>query len=124
VRADLIFEGSIQMPRANQEQIAASIKQRSYSGDLDEVTDEVLERVKWEWQDRGYFKVQVQGNSKVLTSNPIAERISITVHVDEGQQYRLSEIAFKNNKAISDVKLLRGFFPIRDGGIFQPCEDC
>jgi len=57
--ADLAFEGVLQMAVSEQEQIAASLKQRTYAGALDEVTSEALERVKSAWQDRGYFKVQV-----------------------------------------------------------------
>jgi outer membrane protein insertion porin family len=39
--------------------------------------------------------------------------------LDEGAQYRLAGIAFKNNKAIINFAFLRGLFPIQDGDIFN-----
>ena len=55
----------------------------------------------------------------MLTSSPVNERIALIVHPDEGQQYRLGEITFKNNKAISNVQALRDLFPIADGDLFN-----
>jgi outer membrane protein assembly factor BamA len=117
--AELRFEGDLRMPTTDQDEIATSLKQRMYGGDRDSVTSEVLERVRRAWQDRGYFGVQVRGGESVLTSNPVRERISVSVQVDEGQQYRLGEIRFRNNRAISNVGVLRNLFPLKDGDIFS-----
>jgi outer membrane protein assembly factor BamA len=117
--ADLNFEGDLRMPTTDQDEISTSLKQQTYSGDRDGVTSEVLERVRRAWQDRGYFSVQVRGGANVLTSNPASERIAVSVQVDEGQQYRLGEIRFRNNKAISNVGALRNLFPLKDGDIFS-----
>ncbi len=116
---ELNFEGDHRMPTTDQDQIATSLKQRMYSGGHDGATSEVEERVRRAWQDRGYFKVQVRGDARVLTSNPASERIAVTVYVDEGQQYRLEEIRFQNNRAISNVDALRKLFPLKDGDIFS-----
>jgi len=116
--AEVTFSGTLQMPIPDQDQIAASIKQQTSGYSPDGVTDEVLERVRAGWQDRGYFKVRVSGKSKTLTSSP-SRRIAIRVHVDEGMQYRLREITFRNDKAISDVTVLRSLFPVSDGDIFS-----
>ena len=107
------------MPSVDQQQIVASLKQRTYSGALDDVTSEVLERVRVAWQDRGYFKVQALGNASVPTTAPVAERIAVTVNVDEGQQYRLGKITFKNNKTVRNVTTLRSHLLIQDGDIFS-----
>jgi outer membrane protein assembly factor BamA len=115
--AELHFEGDLRMPTSDQDEIATSLEQQAYSGDRDGLTSEVLERVRRAWQDRGYFSVQVSGDANVLTSNPVSERIAITVQVDEGQQYRLGEIRFRNNRAISNVGALRNLFPLKDGDI-------
>lgn len=116
---DLNFEGVVQLDASELSQIAASLKQRVYTGTLDEVTEEALERTKSAWQDRGYFKVEASAAAKVLTSSPVNERIAFTVHLDEGQQYRLGGITFKNNKAISNSQTLRNLFPIADGDLFN-----
>jgi outer membrane protein insertion porin family len=75
--------------------------------------------VRRAWQDRGYFKVEVRGEARMLTSKPVSERIAVTVHVDEGQQYRLREITFRNNRAVTDLQALRNLFPLYDGDVFS-----
>jgi outer membrane protein assembly factor BamA len=44
---------------------------------------------------------------------------TLTVQVDEGQQYRLEDIRFNNSRAISNVDALRSLFPVKDGDIFS-----
>jgi outer membrane protein insertion porin family len=102
-----------------QNQIADSVKRETHGTSLNGVTDEALERVRAGWLNRGYFKVQVTGEASILTSSPASQRIALFVHVDEGPQYKLSGITFRNNKAISNGKALRNLFPIRDGDIFS-----
>src|SRR2546423_9333779 len=87
--ADVTFLGTLQLAASDQAQIAASIKERTRGNSLDEVTDEALERVRAGWQNQGYFKVQVRADATTLTSNSVSQRIAISVHVDEGQQYNL-----------------------------------
>jgi hypothetical protein len=117
--AELRFEGDLRMPAADQDQISIALKQRTYSGEPDEVTSDVLERVRRAWQDHGYSKVEVNGDAKVLTSSPASQRISVTVQVDEGQQYRLRDIRFNNNKAITSGHALRSLFPLNDGDVLD-----
>jgi len=117
--AEVRFEGGLLLPTEDQEEIAASIKQRTYEGTLDEVTSEVLERVKAGWQNRGYFKVDVNGETKALTSSPAGARIELTIHVNEGRQYRLGKITFKNNIVFADSSVLRDLFPLLEGDLFD-----
>jgi outer membrane protein insertion porin family len=115
--AELTFDGDLQLGLEEQEKIASSVRRQRYSRGLDEATSEVLERVSAGWQDQGYFKVEVRGDARVLNTSPISQRVAVTVHVDEGRQYRLEKITFKNNRAITDNKALRSLFPITDGDI-------
>jgi len=117
--AEVGFSGALQMPVADRDQIEASLKQRAYNGSLDGVVGEAEERVRAAWQDRGYFKVLVSANARILTSSPVNQRIALSFRVDEGLQYRLGQIQFVNNKAISDVGALRALFPITDGDVFS-----
>ena len=116
--AGVSFSGALQMPVVDQDQIADSVKQ-IHENSLDGVTDEALEVVKQGWQNRGYFKVQVTGEARTLASGTASPSAALFVHVDEGAQYRLGRITFKNNKAVSDVEPLRRLFPIKDGDIFS-----
>lgn len=115
--AELTFEGTLLMP--DQDEITSSIKQDTYWGTPEAAASEVAERVRLAWQNHGYFKVQARADSQSLTSTPTNEQIAVTVHIDEGQQYRLEEIRFKNNRAISSVYGLRNLFPIKDGDVFE-----
>jgi outer membrane protein assembly factor BamA len=116
---EVAFSGTLQMPATDQDQIAASLKQRTYTGSLDGVVDEAEERVRAAWQDRGYFKVQVSGKGRTLTRSPVNQRIALSFRVDEGLQYRLGKVLFRNNKAIGNVGTLRALFPIADGDVFS-----
>lgn len=117
--ASLSFSGYLQMPVSEQEEIAASITQRSDAGSLDQVREEAEEKLRIQWLNHGYFKAQVSSDAHVLSSNSAGERIALSVHVDEGPQYRLAQITFKNNKAVSNEKVLRALFPLKDGDIFS-----
>jgi outer membrane protein assembly factor BamA len=116
--AGVSFSGALQIPVADQDEIAELIKRETHGTSVDGVTDEALERVRAGWQNRGYFKVQVNGQAR-LASSAGNQRIALFVNVDEGAQYRLSGITFKNNRAISNVKVLRRLFPIEDGEVFS-----
>jgi outer membrane translocation and assembly module TamA len=117
--AELTFEGSLLMTAADQAQISASIRQKPYSGDRAEMISQVLERARFAWQEHGYSDVQVRADSKILSSNPANEQVALTVHVDEGTQYRLERITFNNNREVTNVEALRSLFPIKNGGIFD-----
>jgi len=71
------------------------------------------------WQERGFFKAQVHGDSRELTSNPVSSRIALTIYIDEGQQYRVEALSSRANKAITDAPTLRRPFPINNGEIFS-----
>lgn len=118
VVADIVFEGAHRISASEQKQIAASIKRGSYGSLGISATDEIVERVRAAWQNRGYFKVNVTADSRELTSNAISRRIAVTVHVDEGNLYHLGGISFKNNLAIRQ-EILRRLFPIKDGEVFS-----
>jgi outer membrane protein insertion porin family len=93
--------------------------------------DEDTERVRNEYQNRGYFKVIVNepktqihdtGHAGVhlpLLQGAPGKAVDITMPIEEGDRYTLGGITFKNNKAVSNVKALRGLFPIKDGEVFS-----
>jgi outer membrane protein assembly factor BamA len=116
---DVTFSGSLRMPISDQNEMAASIKEKTHGTSLDLVKDEALERARAGWQDLGYFKAEVTGEAKTVTSSRLNQRIALSIHVDEGVRYTLSKISFKNNKAITDVGFLRSLFPTKDGEIFS-----
>jgi outer membrane protein insertion porin family len=94
--------------------------------------DEDTERVRNEYQNRGYFKMNIVGEPKTqikdtghpgvhvpLLQGGKGKSVDITMIVDEGERYTLGGITFKNNKAVQNVKALRAIFPIKDGDVFS-----
>jgi len=114
--AEVNFIGDLHLPIEDRDEVVSSIKQLHQVNDI---VDEALERVRYGWENHGYFKVHVQGEAKILSANSRGRLVALDVRVDEGQQYRLSGISFQRNHAISDVATLRSFFPINDGDVLS-----
>ena len=93
--------------------------------------EEDTERVRAEFQNRGYFKVVVEdaktdihdtghtGLHIPLIQPGAGKAVDITMPIEEGGRYHLGTVTFKNNKAIRNVNALRSLFPIKDGDIFS-----
>ena len=93
--------------------------------------EEDTERVRAEFQNRGYFKVLVEdakteirdtghtGFHIPLIQSGQGKSVDITMPIVEGARYHLGSITFKNNKAIQNTKALRSLFPMKDGDIFS-----
>ena len=92
---------------------------------------EDTERVRAEFQNRGYFKVLVNdpkteihdtghtGFHVPLLQKGAGKSVDITIPIEEGDRYHLGTITFKNNKAISNNAALRSLFAMKDGEIFS-----
>ncbi len=91
--------------------------------------NEDAERVRYEYQQEGYFKALVQDpKTKIHDTHgfhvPIFQHgggkaVDITIPIEEGDRYRLGSITFKNNKAVRDPRALRGLFAMKNGDIFN-----
>ncbi len=93
--------------------------------------DEDTERVRSEYQNRGYFKVLVQepktqihdtghqGFHIPLLQKGPGKAVDITMPIEEGDKYSLGGITFKNNKAVTNTAALRRLFVIKDGDTFD-----
>jgi len=93
--------------------------------------EEDTERVRAEFQNRGYFKAAVsdpktdihdtghKGFHIPLFQAGPGKAVDITMPIEEGDRYRLGKITFKNNKALPNSEALRGLFPLKDGDIFS-----
>ena len=93
--------------------------------------DEDTERVRMEYQNRGYFKVVVnepktqmrdtghKGFHIPLLQAGAGKAVDLTMPIEEGDKYRLGKITFKGNKAITNAAALRSLIPLKDGDIFS-----
>jgi outer membrane protein assembly factor BamA len=86
---------------------------------FDENSEEMEERVRASFQDRGYFKVEVKSLS-FKPSDPlgIPKPVTLEGEVSEGARYKLAEITFVKNLAFSS-ETLRQQFPLRRGALFE-----
>jgi outer membrane protein insertion porin family len=93
--------------------------------------EEDTERVRAEYQNRGYFKVLVDDPKTEIHDTGhtglhipglqpgLGKSVDITMPIEEGDRYHLGTITFKNNKAIPNAAALRSLFPMKDGDIFS-----
>jgi len=104
-----------------------SLFSRTY--DSTKLTEDA-ERVRYFYQTKGYFKALV-GDPKTQIHDTSGFRwyfpfrpspgkaVDITIPVEEGQRYRLKDITFTGNKAVTNIKALRSLFKIKDGDVFD-----
>ena len=93
--------------------------------------EEDTERVRAEFQNRGYFKVLVDEPKTEIHDTGhtgfhvpgiqpgLGKSVDITMPIEEGERYHLGTITFKHNKAIPNAAALRSLFPMKDGDIFS-----
>jgi outer membrane protein insertion porin family len=91
--------------------------------------DEDTERVRRAYQDKGYYSAAVEtpqtqirdeGGLNLFTFRPRrGKRIDITMPIEEGARYRLGTITFTGNKEVTNLRALRGTFPVKDGDWFN-----
>ena len=117
--SELTFNSGLHLAPNDQQKIASSIRQHTYFGDPDGVAAGILERVRAAWQDHGFFKARVDGDTRIVADNPLDIRMALTIHIDEGSQYRLRQITFRGNRAILNAQALRKLFPLQDGELFS-----
>jgi hypothetical protein len=92
---NVVFDGPISLPSAIRDQVIADIMQREYS-----VNSQVLEEwnevgIRGAWQNQGYFKMTSTVKAQTISEDATEQHVSVTVRVEEGLQYRLSEIRFR-----------------------------
>jgi outer membrane protein insertion porin family len=91
--------------------------------------EEDAERVRQAYRDKGYYnsaveeprtQIRDEGGLSLITFRPRkGKRIDILMPVEEGERYRLSSITFTGNKAVTNVRALRGTFAVKDGDYFN-----
>jgi len=80
--------------------------------------EELQERIRAQFQDRGYFTAELQKlDIKVIDPLAYPKRVRLEAQVTEGPRCRLSSIDFIGNHALSSAAL-RAKFPIKSGDYF------
>ena len=122
------LEGTL-LPKAVQEQLVASLKQREWDENSNWVADlEILvsgaETEGWpDRENHGYLGFSVGAWWKPLRREPGLLHVLVTINVNEGQQKRLDKIEFHYVDHLWPPSLdsndLRKLFPLNDGEIYN-----
>jgi hypothetical protein len=123
---DLKIEGDVHDRDGVRDRVIKVWKNREYD-DGKELADEAAERIRADFQERGYFQVLVQApSSQPLGISDGKQNILIIVSVTEGDQFRLRTITIQNvapDRVLSiSTATLRDQFHLRDGDLFKTTE--
>src|SRR5258707_554187 len=114
----IVFEGARLSP-AELNQVSGELRKRKTIGL--EGLSEGLEQVRDEFQQRGFFQVQVTPVFKVISGTKCYHNASARFRVNTGRRYRLKEITFSDARN-SSVDELRKAFPLETGEIFNTAK--
>jgi len=82
---------------------------------FNEDNDELMERLRSEFQNRGYFQVDVRSlDIKIVDPLLTPKPVVLVFEADEGARFKTGEIAFVNNHAFTSAQL-RGEFALKPG---------
>jgi outer membrane protein assembly factor BamA len=97
----------------------ASITGEMIGSCYNEDSEEMEERVRASFQNRGYFQVEVK-SLRVKPQDPLAAPKPVTLEgeVSEGPQYRLAQVTFLKNHAFA-AEELREQFPLKNGALME-----
>lgn len=123
------LEGTL-LPKAVQEQLVTSLKQREWDENSNWVADlEILvsgaETEGWpDRENQGYVGFSVSARWKPLRREPGLLHVLVTINVNEGQRKRLDKIEFRYvgdhlGPPGLDSNDLRKLFPLNDGDIYN-----
>jgi beta-lactamase regulating signal transducer with metallopeptidase domain len=123
---DLKIEGDVRDRDGIRDRVLKASKNREYENG-DELADEAAERIRAEFQERGYFQAVVQATSlQPLGLTEGKQNIRVIATVTEGNQFRLRTITIRSatsDRALSiSTATIRDQFHIRDGDVFNTSE--
>jgi len=97
----------------------SKIKSKLTGSCVDEDSDQLEQRVRMLFQDRGYFLVEVKSlSTKPMDPLAVPKPVTVEAEVLEGPRCRLADIRFEGNRAF-DTGKLRSAFPLQKGELFE-----
>jgi outer membrane protein assembly factor BamA len=92
---NVVFDGPMSLPASIRDQLVAEIKQSEHSVGTEWLEELNEIAIRGAWQDQGFFNMRSTANAQIISGDAREQRVSVVVHVEEGIQYRLSEIRFR-----------------------------
>jgi len=118
---EIHFDGPILLSKKLVDEFVNREKQLEFDAD-DDWTSEIEGRARDFWQANGYFRAIATATPHLLGSDDKHQHYSVTLHLDEGLQYRLGDLRFRHASPDHDaepfafpVATLRSLFHIRQG---------
>ena len=125
----VVFDGPISLPASIREQLIADLKEHAALSSGSEWLEDWNEvAVRGAWMDEGFFKMTSTAKAQIISSDATEQHVSVTVHVDEGMQYRLKDIRFTkstdgwsngNEQLAFPPEELRKRVPLHEGELFR-----
>lgn len=86
---------------------------------FDDDSDEMGDRVRASFQNRGYFAAEVK-SVKFKAGDPlgIPKPVTVEAEVTEGPKYKVGTVTFVKNRAFT-AERLRSEFPLKTGAVFE-----
>jgi hypothetical protein len=95
------------------------IRGKLIGGCFDDDSDQLQERLRAEFQNRGYFRVMVKSlNIKLGDPLLVPKPVALDAEVEEGPLYKLAGIKFSGNRGLSAAQL-RTMFPLKKADLFD-----
>jgi outer membrane protein assembly factor BamA len=112
----LAFENVTQISTADQESVASDVKSRIYHGP--DWLEEVDERIRYAWQQRGYFGAKAHSDAHQRNSDIRDQEMEVTTSVDEGSKYLLKELLWDGSTTFTKDQL-NAAMPIKRLDVFD-----
>jgi len=87
---------------------------------LEEFEDD-LQKLRDYYNDQGFLDVEIP-QSEVIFDYPSKTNLVITIHVKEGQEYRIGKVSISGNEKIFTTAELTAELTLESGDIFSPTE--
>jgi len=123
---DVKIEGDVPDPNGVRDRVLNASKSREYEN-REELNDEIAQRIRTDFQERGYFRAVIQIRSSLpLGLTDGKQSIRVVVSINPGDQFRLRNISIQSaapDQTLSiPAETLREQFHLRGGDLFNTTE--
>jgi outer membrane protein assembly factor BamA len=123
---DIKIDGDVPDANKVKDRLLSASKNRVYDT-REELTEEVAERVRADFQERGYFRAEIQTPSSLpLGLTDGQQSLRVIVSIQPGEQFRLRNISIQSaapDQPLSiSAETIREQFHLHDGDLFNTTE--
>jgi hypothetical protein len=118
---EVVFDGVTEMPATERANLTKKLKAMRVKADDDGLQEQQSVIASW-WQDHGYYRAEVRINASPTALEAGQQHVSLTIHVDEGDQYRLGSVNFRSSEPSEPLVFpesqLKHLVQLQSGDIF------